>query len=120
MRNIKKSLFLAIAMVIATTLVFSNVSSVQVTEETEEINELKVSKSELVAQKMSIPTQTVDLPLMQAEGTTYRGEVAFGDYGDQLHPAFDRAIKYFGRFQQLTAHHTIQVFTMKLVEIILQ
>ncbi len=91
MRNIKKSLFLAIAMVIATTLVFSNVSSVQVTEETKEINELEVSKSELVAQKMSIPTQTVDLPLMQAEETTYRGEVAFGDYGDQLHPAFDRA-----------------------------
>jgi hypothetical protein len=91
MRNIKKSLFLAIAMVIATTLVFSNVSSVQVTEETEEINELKIVKSDLVAQKMSLPTQTVDLPLKQAEGTTYRGEVAFGDYGDQLHPAFDRA-----------------------------
>ena len=91
MRNVKKSLLLAIAMVIATTLVISSVGSVQVTEKTEEINELNVIKSNAVAQTMSVPTQTLNVPLMQVEGTASRGEVAFGDYGDQLHPAFDRA-----------------------------
>jgi len=91
MRNVKKSLLLAIAMVIATTLVISSVGSVQVTEKSEEINELKVLKSNLVAQTISVPSQTLNVPLMQVEGTASRGEVAFGDYGDQLHPGFDRA-----------------------------
>jgi hypothetical protein len=91
MRKVKTSLYLAIAMVIATTLVISNVSSVQVSENSEEINELKVKKSDLVAQTVSVPTQTLNVPLMQVEGTTSRGEVAFGEAGHQLHPAFDRA-----------------------------
>jgi hypothetical protein len=91
MRNVKKSLLLAIAMVIATTLVISSVGSVQVTEKSEEINELNISISNKVAHKMSVPTQSVNAPLMQAGETSSRAEVAFGNVGDDLHPAFDRA-----------------------------
>ena len=64
MRNIKKSLLLAIAMVIATTLVISSVGSVQVTEKEQEINELTITKSDLVVKddyrERTIPDLTVE------------------------------------------------------------
>jgi hypothetical protein len=90
-RNIKKSLLLVIALAITMGLVISSVGSIQVSEKTEQTNSINIVASNKVAQTLSVPIQTLNKPLIKVEGTISRGEVAFGEVGNQLHPAFDRA-----------------------------
>ena len=89
-RNLKKSLFWAIAIAIALGLVITSAASVSVPKATGEINELTVTVSNKVAQKMSVPTSYMDAPI-QMDRESSRSEAAFAEVGDQLHPALGRA-----------------------------
>lgn len=80
-----------IAIAITMGLVISSASSIQISEKSEEINGVSIVASDKVAQTISVPTETLNKPLMQVEGTISRGDVAFGEIGHQLHPGFDRA-----------------------------
>ena len=89
MKKENRLLFLVITLAIAIGLVITSASSLPVSELTEEKNELTVTISNKVAQKLEIPSVKMKKPLQTILHPF--SDPAFDYIGDQLHPAFARS-----------------------------
>lgn len=89
MKKIKKPILWAIALAIVG-LVITSAAGIPVTENSGEINDLKVVKSDRAAQKISVEMNSVEKPLKHV--ALPLGDPAFAFAGDQLHPAFGRTV----------------------------
>jgi len=83
----KTSLFCTIAIIIG--LVISSAASLPVSKSTGETNELTVTMSNKVAEKLARPVVKLETPLQTVPHPL--SNPAFAYVGDQIHPAFGRA-----------------------------